>query len=99
MPGRNRRARRVEHHGEEAVVALNADEVDDALLTKPRQGTGIDGVGDRVRALKLVAEIIDDGFVLGQRRWPAAVQDGGDGLARDAGLARDRRMDVPLVVL
>ena len=56
--GRDRRARCVEHHPNERVVAHQADGIEDALLAELRDRAGIGGVADAAVLQQFRAEVI-----------------------------------------
>src|SRR5256712_10163106 len=72
---RDRRARCVEHHPNERVVAHQADGIEDALLAELRDGAGIGGVADAAVLQQLRAEVIQRFLILRHAVRPAAVAD------------------------
>src|SRR5262245_25719378 len=95
---RQRRTRGIHHHGEQRVVALDADRVDDALLAELGDRALVGDVADALGAVQLRAEVVDDLFVLGHLLRTASLGDGFGDLRVQAGLERERVMRVPLVV-
>ena len=97
--GRHRRARGIQHHGEQRVVAGNADRVNDALLPERLQHACVGGVADGLVLMQLGAEIVEDLLVFGHPLRPAPFGDGAGDVLAQAGLERELIVRVPLVVL
>src|SRR5438876_10640826 len=97
--GLDRRARRVEHHPNQRVVAHQADAVEEGALAELRDRTGIGGVADAVVLQQLRAEVIQRFLILRHAVRPATVADRLGDLRIEATLDRERIMRGPLVRL
>jgi hypothetical protein len=99
MSGWQRCARDVEHHGDERVIAVHADQIHHPLFAKRRDGTRVRVIGHAAVPVQLGAEVVDDLQALGQVVEAPAGSDGVDNGVAQAGALRIRRMDVPFVWL
>src|SRR5262249_15643388 len=97
--GRDGRARRVEDHPNERVVAHQADGIEDALLAELRDCATIAGVADAAVLQQLRAEVIHRFLILRHAVRPAAVADRPGDLRIEATLDRERIVRGPFVRL
>src|SRR3954471_17558042 len=97
--GRRGRAGGVHHDGEEGVIAVEAEQIDDALLAECRHRAAVRLFADAPVAQDLHREVVRHLLIRSEAIGTASIGDGIGDLARNARLQREWIVDLPLDLL